>query len=474
MKSDSEGHNSVSRDSRDIIVSCLTVTRGRVDMLARAVECFRSQTVERRELVIVYGVDDPDTAKFVQALRDPQIRCVAAKQHRLGWLRNVAVANARGEFVAVWDDDDWSPPDRLHEQLKAIERSGKAACLLSQCTVYDAVSERAYTSHVRPWEGSLMVRRSAIPSYDGSLSRFEDTPVVDALIHRDQVELLNRPDLYVYVYHGTNTWDADHFGRFFAISQPLSDDQSASIASQLRLRSRNVLVSCLTVTRRRVGLLARAVACFRSQTVESRELVIVYDGDDTETARYVEGLGDPQIRGVKATKRHRLGWLRNIAVSGARGEFVAQWDDDDWSSPNRLQAQLRAIRNSGKDACALSRWTVYDTASERSYLSYVRPWEGSLVARRSALPNYDGSLSRAEDTPVVETLVERGQLVLLNRPDLYIYVHHGANTWEASHFQDLLARSRPLSDRHSKSVASRLAQCQGAPKCDTAKYAATQ
>lgn len=218
-----------------------------------------------------------------------------------------------------------------------------------------------------------------------------------------------------------------------------------------------VLVSCLTVTRQRVDRLACAVDCFRRQTVASRELVVVYDRDDVDTARYIDGLGDPQIRGVSVSGRPRLGWLRNVAIANAKGVFVAQWDDDDWSSPDRLKAQLLAIDRSGKAACVLSRWIVYDVATRRAYLSYDRPWEGSLLSRRDAVPSYDGSLSRGEDTPVVNELAARGDLVLLKRPDLYTYVLHGRNTWGADHFDDLLTRSRALSDRKSRSVATQLA-----------------
>jgi glycosyltransferase involved in cell wall biosynthesis len=221
--------------------------------------------------------------------------------------------------------------------------------------------------------------------------------------------------------------------------------------------SQEILVSCLTVTRQRVRQLARAVDCFRKQTVASRELVVVFDADDRDSARYVDGLQDPQIRGVEVARRPRLGWLRNVAVANGKGTFVAQWDDDDWSSPDRLQAQLLAMERSGKAACVLSRWTVYDDATGRAYLSYDRPWEGSLLARRDALPSYDGSLSRGEDTLVVNELIARDELVLLKRPDLYVYVYHGKTTWETLHFEDLLARSLALSDRKSRCVATQLA-----------------
>ena len=60
------------------------------------------------------------------------------------------------------------------------------------------------------------------------------------------------------------------------------------------------LVSCLCVTRGRVALLRRSVACFLSQTYTPCELVIVYGADDLATRDFVGTLNSPWIRGVAA------------------------------------------------------------------------------------------------------------------------------------------------------------------------------
>ena len=44
-------------------------------------------------------------------------------------------------------------------------------------------------------------------------------------------------------------------------------------------------------------------------------------------------------------------------------------------------------------------------------------------------------LRRGEDTPVVEQIVREGRVVLLDLPELYIYVFHGSNTFESSHWE---------------------------------------
>ena len=196
------------------------------------------------------------------------------------------------------------------------------------------------------------------------------------------------------------------------------------------------LVSCLCVTRDRVPLLRRAVHCFLSQTYRYRELIVVYEADDLNTREYLHSLCEPSIFAIEApsSPRTRLGSLRNLSVQAAHGRYVAQWDDDDWYAPERLAVQMVAIQQSSKPACVLSRWTIFDAQTSRACLSNARTWEGSLVADRAFLPPYADE-SKAEDTPVIATLLDAERLVTIDRPDLYVYVYHGQNTWDRAHWE---------------------------------------
>ncbi len=206
------------------------------------------------------------------------------------------------------------------------------------------------------------------------------------------------------------------------------------------------MVSCLCVTRGRVPLLRRAVACFQAQTYAARELVLLYESDDLATRDYARGLADPLIRCVEvpAVPRQPLGALRNLAIEASRGECIAQWDDDDWHSPARLAAQVGAMQEHRRPGCVLYRWLLYDGTTRRAYVSGQRPWEGSLVARREAVPPYP-ALKRLEDTPVVDAMFMQNLLVCLDVPELYVYTYHGANTWDRQHWaEQVLPWGTPL------------------------------
>lgn len=220
-------------------------------------------------------------------------------------------------------------------------------------------------------------------------------------------------------------------------------------------------VSCLCVTRGRPADLARSIGGFLDQRHADKELVIVFERDDTATIELLSSrvvgsvvddgprtvvtpAGPIVVAGVDRGTGTTLGELRNIAVELARGDLFCQWDDDDLHDPRRIAGQLAALARSGKAACLLSRWLIHHVPSDAVYLSLARDcgWEGSLLCARADAPRYP-HLRRGEDTPVVSALHARRAVVLLDRPELYVYRVHGSNTWSADHFREILERSEP-------------------------------
>lgn len=190
------------------------------------------------------------------------------------------------------------------------------------------------------------------------------------------------------------------------------------------------------VTRGAVVPAQFAVAGFQGQTHAPRELVIVSDTPSPDLIAHITALGDQRIRLVR-TDPAPLGRLRNIAVSLARGEIVAQWDDDDLYAPNRLAVQLAALRQGDHAAILLQRWTMWWPDRYRLALSGRRGWEGSLLGWKEQLLPYP-DLVRGEDSAMIDAMLAAGTPIgLIDRPDLYCYVVHGGNSWHRQHFTQL-------------------------------------
>ncbi|MBN9410427.1 MAG: glycosyltransferase family 2 protein [Burkholderiales bacterium] len=218
-------------------------------------------------------------------------------------------------------------------------------------------------------------------------------------------------------------------------------------------------ISCLCITHRRVPMLRRAVHCFLSQSWQARELLVVHEDVDTDTRDFIAHLAHPQVRTlvVPAQPHVTLGGKRRLSVAAARGEWVATWDDDDWSAPTRLAEEADVLRASGLAAVTLERWIVHDERLGQSWLAQRRPWEASLLGRRDALPPYEDG-ERGTDRISMAWMAERGMVATLRRPHLYVYLYHGANVGSRVHFKrNIFAQSTPLSAAFSQRIARLLA-----------------
>ena len=218
------------------------------------------------------------------------------------------------------------------------------------------------------------------------------------------------------------------------------------------------LISCICVSRKKPALLKRAIACFNAQSYPAKELIIVYENDDPETEAFVENeqiaiQNNIRIEKVSAVPKISLGELRNTGIHAARGEFICQWDDDDWYHVDRLSSQYLLVKDA-RGGSILTRWIVYNSIEKKAFVSKRRLWEGSILCSKDILqlkpyePKHLG-----EDTATIDYLDSQNYLHLIeDRPELYIYVYHGSNTWNLNHWHRIFASSTPLSDNDSLEI----------------------
>jgi predicted O-methyltransferase YrrM len=192
------------------------------------------------------------------------------------------------------------------------------------------------------------------------------------------------------------------------------------------------LVSCILPTANRRHLLPRAITYFMRQTYQNRELIILDDG--TEPVRDLLPC-DPRIRYIHLQGSRTLGEKRNLACESAEGEFIAHWDDDDWSADWRLTYQMEELaNNSWASVCGLDRVLFYDPRSDLAW-EYVYPPEqrswvcgGALCYRKTFWKDHRfPDIHGGEDTRFVWAAPERSVLAV---PDnsCFVGMVHRENT----------------------------------------------
>lgn len=223
------------------LISCICVTNNRPLLLQRSIACFERQEYPNKELVVSYPKADMNTKNVIdqiESLSDIKIvRIERSEEDNLGQARNHAVSAANGDFVCIWDDDDWYNHDRLEVQYNVIKDGPFKASVIMNILLYDAVSKEGFYSPYRHWEGSLLCEKATLLA--GSymeLDKGEDTSLLYYLSsHNVLYHIMDASHMYIYVYHGGNTWGENHFNSYFLESQPLNESVNKQIEDLLDL-----------------------------------------------------------------------------------------------------------------------------------------------------------------------------------------------------------------------------------------------
>lgn len=234
-------------------ISCLTVTLNRLIQLKQAVRCYCDQTYPNRELVIVTeGARRyrQAIADYLQTLDRSDIRLVSldGDSYTLGKVRNLALDAAAGELICQWDDDDLNHPERLRLQYEQMAREQAQACYLTDQLHFFARERELYWIDWRRggrstgvWElipGTLMMARDSrfrYPEAGPEARAGEDTALLNALYGQVQIaKLQDAGHLYIYTYHGGNTYSYDHHRALISIAIPVTAPKEMALRASLR------------------------------------------------------------------------------------------------------------------------------------------------------------------------------------------------------------------------------------------------
>jgi glycosyltransferase involved in cell wall biosynthesis len=222
----------------------------------------------------------------------------------------------------------------------------------------------------------------------------------------------------------------------------------------------------------RLSLAKHAIRSFAAQTWPEKELIVVTDGQARflhALERYAAALGLERVRFVHAgPQRLTLGGLRNISLDAAAGDIVCQWDDDDYSHPERLRLQAEEILRNDAGACFFTdhlqlieeQNALYwlDWGLDRSMAEGARLLPGTMMMRRGLPVRYpeEGPYARhGEDSVLLAELSNATRVVPLRGAGyLYLYRYHGRNTFSREHHYQLTICRASL--EHVKENAARI------------------
>jgi glycosyltransferase involved in cell wall biosynthesis len=218
------------------LISCICITDNRPLLLQRAIACFDSQDYPKKELVISYPENDTATKNILRKVEEISnlkiVKIERLEQERLGTARNHAIALANGEYICIWDDDDWYDSTRIFHQYKVLKNGPFKASILLNVLLYNTASNTTYHSDYQELAGTLLCEKQTMlqTSYL-DLKKCEDASIIQYLTSKNVLfRVIDMPQLYIYICHGNNALGERYFSLYFTLLRSMDE----SINSQVR------------------------------------------------------------------------------------------------------------------------------------------------------------------------------------------------------------------------------------------------
>lgn len=132
------------------LVSAIITTKGRCELLKRAVDSVFKQTYPFIELIVVDDASTDETREWCKNQNFKYIRIPDSESTNGNHARNIGLENANGEFVAFLDDDDAWMKNKISEQINLVKSGYKIVYTLRKFEVLYKGKVRYFLEKYRP------------------------------------------------------------------------------------------------------------------------------------------------------------------------------------------------------------------------------------------------------------------------------------------------------------------------------------
>ncbi|MDA3838156.1 MAG: glycosyltransferase family 2 protein [Candidatus Delongbacteria bacterium] len=203
----------------------------------------------------------------------------------------------------------------------------------------------------------------------------------------------------------------------------------------------NNLVSIIIPTHNRAELLKRAIESALNQTYSKHEIIVIDDGSTDNTKEIVDSFKNMRIKYLKNESSLGGAGTRNVGIKHSSGEFIAFLDDDDIWYNNKLELQIKKIRESEEAVLCTCGLRVLYSKSKLKYFNFPKLKDvdfnsmlfnnrvgitSTALVKKAAIDEvgpFDISLPAREEYELWIRLSKIGKLVSVNKPLLDYYIH---------------------------------------------------
>lgn len=197
------------------LVSVIITTYNRHEFLQEAIESVVQQTYDPIELIVVDGHSTESPAHIVDAVDDKRFEDVIfirqSEDRGVSAARNIGMANASGEYIALLDDDDLWTPDKIKQQVRAFEQGDDDVGLVYtgvksvtddgdtisiRTPTHDGDVTKALLSGLGIALSSIMIRQSvsdAVGGFKEDMQTYEDKEWITRIANQYRFAVIDEP-----------------------------------------------------------------------------------------------------------------------------------------------------------------------------------------------------------------------------------------------------------------------------------------
>ena len=215
------------------LVSIITITYNRCDLIHRCIESIQRQTYQNYEHIIIDGNSSDMTEEVVMSYKDPHI--VYKKLNTRGPEVQMKAGSliAKGKYITFLDDDDEYLPEKIEKQVAFFESlSADFGLIYCWMTYYDSKTGKKVLEHCHTFRGNcadisvempricgtptLMVRKEIFDkiggTYDDSIGVIgADWELAARICQITQVDYIPESLVRVYVNHSHARLSTDFY-----------------------------------------------------------------------------------------------------------------------------------------------------------------------------------------------------------------------------------------------------------------------
>ncbi|WP_235775508.1 MULTISPECIES: glycosyltransferase [Paenibacillus] len=199
----------------------------------------------------------------------------------------------------------------------------------------------------------------------------------------------------------------------------------------------------IIVCTNRPRFFANMISNYRTQQINSKELIIILNKDSMNLERYrkkVRAYRDISI--YKVPEKISLGQCLNCGIAKARYPLIAKFDDDDYYSPYYLKEQVKELKRTksdiiGKHGCLVylestRQLIIRSPKEQRKPVIFIQG--GTVLFRRPVAKQVLFSdRSIGEDVDFLQRCKKKGYRAYATSVYNYVYMRRknkGSHTWK--------------------------------------------